>query len=206
MWSSQMLWPASWSRWVAFMVPPLPNPAVHLELALRPDAIQERPDAPDLWNGAGDEVLPPETGIDGHHEDEVELREDLVQHHGGGRGIECEPHPPVELRDRLERAVEVARALHVHGEPVRSRVGEGLEIATGLRDHEMRLERKAGRPTKRADDDRADRDVRHEVPVHDVDVNPVRTRRLSLGDLLTEAREVSRQDGGSQGDSMRHRG
>ena len=70
--------------------------------------------------------------------------------------------------------MEVARALHVHGEPVRSRVGEGLEIATGLRDHEMRLERKAGHPTKRADDDRADRDVRHEVPVHDVDVNPVR--------------------------------
>src|SRR5439155_21011050 len=80
MWSSQMLWPASWSRWVAFMVPPLP--ALHraapggLELALRPDAIQERPDAPDLRNGAGDEVLPAETGIDGHHEDEAELRED----------------------------------------------------------------------------------------------------------------------------------
>ncbi len=134
MWSSQMLWPASWSRWVAFMVPPLP--ALHraapggLELALRPDAIQERPDAPDLRNGAGDEVLPAETGIDGHHEDEVELREDLVQHHGGGRGIECEPHPPVQLRDRLERAVE-NRAPHVHGEPVRSRVGEGLEIRPG---------------------------------------------------------------------------
>ncbi len=76
-------------------------------------------------------------------------------------------HPGPNARSRLERAVEVNHAFDVHGEPVDAGIGESLEIAIGFRDHEMRLERKARHPTERSHHDGADREVRHEVPIHD---------------------------------------
>jgi hypothetical protein len=67
------------------------------------------------------------------------------------------------------------------------------------RGHEARIDALGRRA------DRADRDVRHEVPIHDVDVDPVRTRHLRLSDFLAEAREVGREDGRGEGDPIRQR-
>jgi hypothetical protein len=47
---------------------------------------------------------------------------------------------------------------------------------------------------ERVDDERPHGDRRHEVAVHDVDVDRLRPRLQDGGDLLAEPREVSRQD------------
>ena len=65
-----------------------------------------------------------------------------------------------------------------------------LEVAIGLGDHQVRLEREPGHPPERADDHRPDRDVRDEMSVHDVHVDAVGARCLDFGDLLAQAREI----------------
>jgi len=58
------------------------------------------------------------------------------------------------------------------------------------------VERKTGRPPGRAHDDRAHTDVRHEVPVHHVDVDPVRPGGFYFLDGLAEPQEVCGENRG----------
>src|SRR5437899_2136987 len=56
----------------------------------------------------------------------------------------------------------------------------------------------------RLDDIGAKTDVRHEVPVHDVAMDPVGSGRIDRRDLFAEAREIRRQDRGRNEDFSGH--
>ena len=56
--------------------------------------------------------------------------------------------------------------------------------------------RALGEGTERGDDERTHADVRHEVAVHDVDVQPAHARRERVLHLLTEAAEIGGEDRG----------
>ena len=99
--------------------------------------------------------------------------------------------------------MEMGQHLDVHGNHRRAGLGERLEVAIGLFDHQVDVERDPGDALERADDRRADGDVRHEVAVHDVDVNEVGAAALRRGDGAAERGEVGRQDG--WGNLDRHR-
>ena len=47
---------------------------------------------------------------------------------------------------------------------------------------------------QRADDRRAHRNVGHEMPVHDVDMDAIRAGSLGLGHLIAQAGEIGRKD------------
>ena len=69
----------------------------------------------------------------------------------------------------------------------------------GPLDHQVDVDHRAGvvNPIgERADDQRAERDRGHEMPIHDVDVDHPRARREHLVDLRAEPREVGREDRG----------
>jgi len=57
---------------------------------------------------------------------------------------------------------------------------------------------KVDQPPGRADDVRPEGQVRHEVPVHDIRLDPVDTGPLEVSDPGAEAREVRRQYRGDQ--------
>ena len=83
------------------------------------------------------------------------------------------------------RLVDQARGradLDVHRAAVRTRQVERLEVASGLAHHQVAVEEPIAVVAQRRDDRRADREIRHEVPVHDVNVQPV-----GLGVDLTNA-------------------
>ena len=76
-------------------------------------------------------------------------------------------------------------------------LGEGLDLALGLGDHQVDVDRAAGRVDlvgDRGEDQRPDRDRRHEVPVHDVEVDHPGAGVHHLVDLLAEPGEVGRED------------
>lgn len=81
---------------------------------------------------------------------------------------------------------------------------EVVEIALGLDDHEVHVERLGRGAAHRLDHDRAIADVRNEPAVHDVDVNPVGTRGVHRANLLRQATEVGGKD--RRGDDERLHG
>jgi hypothetical protein len=82
----------------------------------------------------------------------------------------------------------------MHGDDVRAGLGEGFEIRIARRDHQVHIEHFPGVGAQRLHHIGADRDVGHEVPVHDIDMNPIRTGRIDGAHLVAELCEVGGQD------------
>jgi len=93
----------------------------------------------------------------------------------------------------------------MHGQVRRAGLGEGLEEAERLDDHEVHVEREPGHAVQRLDDQGSEREVRHELAVHDVHMEEVGARALDARDLLRELREVGREDGGADAPEPRLR-
>jgi len=90
----------------------------------------------------------------------------------------------------LHRAVQIVVALPVDEERVGAGLDELVQKEIGIRDHQMDLERKLGHPPKGLDDRRAHGQIRHEMSVHHVDVDPVGSSLFRLGYLLAQPCEV----------------
>ena len=108
-----------------------------------------------------------------------------------------DPGQAAELADRGQRPVGVGRRLEVEGDRVGAGLGEGLDLAIGLGDHQVDVEGAAGVVDlvgDRGGDQRPDRDRRDEPPVHHVEVDHPGAGVDHLGDLRPELREVGRED------------
>jgi hypothetical protein len=97
--------------------------------------------------------------------------------------------------------VQVRARLDVDPDQVRARRRVRGDPALGVLDHQVDVERQRRRAPHRLDHDRPDRQVRHEVAVHHVDVDVV--RRADGGDLLGEPPEVGGQDRRRDADGWR---
>ena len=91
-------------------------------------------------------------------------------------------------------ALEMGQGFDVEAHPVRARVGEGVDVAVGVLDHQVDVQRQPGGAADRLDHRRADRDVGDEVPIHHVEVEERRPAALGPRDLLGEAAEVRGED------------
>src|SRR6185295_1186105 len=117
----------------------------------------------------------------------------------GGPRVERQPGEAAEIADGVEGAVGVRGRLGVEGDRVGAGAGELLDVPLRALDHQVDVDRAAGVVDlvgDRARHQRADRDRRHEVPVHHVDVDQARARVHHLGDLFAQAGEVGGEDRG----------
>jgi hypothetical protein len=73
-------------------------------------------------------------------------------------------------------------------------LGKLFEKKVRVRNHQVRLQRQAGDRPQRLYDHRAHRNVGHEVPIHDIHMDPVGPRLLRLFHLLTQTGKVSGED------------
>src|SRR4029077_4204456 len=144
----------------------------------------------------GNERLPAEAWIDGHHQHEFKLIDAI------GKGVlprlGCERTAGLfsELADELKRAIEMGPDLRVDGNAIRAGVGERGNKGVGRRDHEMDVERLLRVWTDGLNHSGTNGDIGHEVTVHDIDVDPVATGPIDGSNFLAEAREIRRQNGG----------
>ena len=140
------------------------------------------------------EALATEPGEDRHAEHEIDVREVGLDRLERRVRIESETGAQPEGAHLCDERVGVTD-LDVHRASVRTGLGERLEIATGFCHHQVAVEVERRMAAQRRHHGRTDRDVRHEVPVHDVDVEPV-GRRSDFAHLLGQEAEVGRQDRG----------
>jgi hypothetical protein len=92
--------------------------------------------------------------------------------------------------------VDRRRRLARHQQVVGAGAREVLQVALRLHHHQMDVERLRGRLAHRRHDEGPEADVGHEAAVHDVDMDPVRSRRVNGTNLLGEAADVSGEDRG----------
>ena len=135
---------------------------------------------------------PPKPGVHAHEEEDVDLLE-VRQHRVERRlGVVHEPDPHAVRAHPVEQRPRVAE-LDVHGARVGAGLGEVVEQVTRVVDHQVAVEVQVGARPQALHHRRADREVRHEVAVHHVDVQQVGLRADPV-DLGGELGEVGRQD------------
>ena len=110
------------------------------------------------------------------------------------RRIEDDARLDAERLDRVHRAVQVRQHFDVHRHHRRAGVRERLDVAVRVLDHQVHVERHPRDALERPHDRRADRDVRHEMAVHHVDVNEIGAAALDRRDRVAERREVGGED------------
>jgi hypothetical protein len=73
-------------------------------------------------------------------------------------------------------------------------IGAGLneidEVALGLDDHQVHVERLCGRAAHRIHDGGTESDVRHGPAIHDVDMNPVGAGPIYGADFFTKPPQI----------------
>ena len=172
-----------------------------VDAAVDVDLATERLVAQQLARGeqlvAGDvlhERLATEARLDGHHQDDVEELRVRLERRQRRRRLDREPGRPPGCPDPAQGRRDLLLDLDVEGD----RVAAGLEVlveeAAGLVDHQVRVERQLGPRSEVLDGLGAERQVRDEVGVHDVEVDPVAARPLDPADGVRQVGQVGIED------------
>ena len=91
--------------------------------------------------------------------------------------------------------MKVRPRLGMDGDDVGAGFGEGVEERIDGRDHQMDVERLLRVRPERLHDRGTDRQVRDEMAVHHVDMDPVGAGLVDRANLLAEPGEICREDG-----------
>ena len=143
-----------------------------------------------LVEGVGNEFLAAEAGIDRHDEDEIDDVDHVLDRALVRAGVHGYAGFFAERADCLQRAVNMRAGFHVHGDGVGAGLGESFQIGIAGRDHQMHVEGLFGVRTDGLHHVGADRNVRHEMSVHHVDMDPVGAGGIDGAHLLAELGEV----------------
>ena len=100
--------------------------------------------------------------------------------------------------------MHVRPRLDVHGDDVGAGVGKRLEIGIAWRDHQMHVEHFLGVRAQRLHHAGADRDIRNEMPIHHVDVDPIGAGVIDRAYLFAELGEVGGQNRRGDDERMSH--
>ena len=172
----------------------LVDPAITERSTARPLASIRALSASILPSWLGMKRWPPNPGVDGHHQHEIDIGEHRLDGVDRCGRVECDAGALAGALDALERPVQMSARLGVDGDAIGTGIGEGLDVGIDRRDHQVNVEGAIAMGPERRNDTRADGQVGYEVPVHHVDVQPVSTGIRDRSHLLAKARKVGRQD------------
>ena len=97
--------------------------------------------------------------------------------------------------------MQMRPGLGMHQQVVGAGIGECRDEGIDRRNHQMHIERQLGVRAQAAQDGRAEADVRHEMAVHHVEMQPVGARRLDRRHFVSQSSEIGRKDAWRDGDS-----
>src|ERR1035437_115194 len=137
-------------------------------------------------------TLAAEAGINGHHEEQINLVEER-QHLGDGGGrVDGQADFFAERADFPNERRDLLVQFDVDDDLIRARLDEGFEENLRLAAHEVNVEEKFfGVRTDGGDDVGAERNVWHELAVHDVEVQPVGPGALGAYSFQAQMGEIS---------------
>ena len=177
------------------------DPAVHLDVDVAATADHELTQLRDLGLHGRDVGLATETRVHRHHEHHVDQIEHVADGVNRCRRVDGDRCGGTHLSDVAKCAVQVRAGLGVHDEELAARLDVSVKQFIRRLDHEMCLERNRDMGPASGDHVRPERQVRHELAIHDVPLDPVDSSLLQRCALLSEAGEV----GGEHRGDDRHR-
>jgi len=130
----------------------------------------------------------------------VNQRKNLIEGVDWGGGVYYHAGFASVGGDQTERAIEMDTGFLMHGNPIDAGFGKCGDEFVGLFDHQVTIEGDPGDLAKRGDHGRADRKIRNEMAVHDVDVENSGSALDGGLRIFAEPCEVSRENGGSEFD------
>jgi hypothetical protein len=86
--------------------------------------------------------------------------------------------------------VNVGAGFVVNGQHIRTGIGEGWQVFFGFNDHQMNIQGQVGDLADGFDDAGAKGDVRDELTVHDIHMDPIGTGLRRLTNLIAQLTEV----------------
>ena len=130
--------------------------------------------AAELRHGLGHERLPAEAGLDRHHEDLVEVVEEVEQPLDRGRRLDGDARPRTDRAQAPGEGDRLGGGLEVEGDRCGAELGVLRRPAVGVGDHQVHVERNRAGRLDALDHLRPEGQVGHEVVVHDIHVHEVR--------------------------------
>ncbi len=144
----------------------------------------------DLAEHVADEFLPAESRVDGHNQKQVDVRKEREIVFDRGVWIERNPGFGAFAADFLENLGVVFDDFAVDSEIVGTGIEVGIDILLGVGDHEVDIKGQIGDAIDLFDDERAETQVRHEVAIHDIAMQPVDAGGFDIAELIAQAREI----------------
>ncbi len=101
----------------------------------------------------------------------------------GVDGIDGDARQYARILDELNRPVEVGKHLDMNRDAGGAGLHERRDVRIRILNHQVDVERDRGDPVDGAHDQRAKRDVWHEMAIHDVEVQQIGAAALDGRDL-----------------------
>lgn len=150
----------------------------------------------DFGHGLLHEGLSAKAGNDGHDEEEVDLVEVGLYRGEGGGGIEDETSLDPGFAGATEGRGNVVISLDVDGNEVGPGFDEAGQVVIGPGNHEVDVEKDVVGGVDGGDHGRAEGNVVHEVPIHDVEVHPIGSGVDGTGSFLRDSTEIGGEERG----------
>jgi len=162
----------------------------------------ERLKSSDLVEGARDEFLSSETGIDTHETDQVNFSQNFFNGRQWCMGIQGHSRTHSGLPNGTECSVQVNARLRVNRENVGAQICKMSDVPVGRLNHEVHIEGFLGMTADGSNDGHAVTDVGDEHAVHDINVVPIGVTVVYHGHVAGQVSKVSGEQRG--GDKVCH--
>ncbi len=144
-----------------------------------------------LLSTSGMKSLAAETGLDRHDQKGVEVLEDVQVRVQRGAGLDAQPRLGAGGANVTGHRDGIVGRLGVERDVVGASLGVRRRPAVGVLDHQMAIHRNVAGGQQTFHHRQADRQVRHEMRIHDIDVQPVRA--FDDGGLVGQPGEIGGQ-------------
>ena len=116
-------------------------PSISIGAAVVAGEIEDTANLANLGLASRDERLTAETRVHRHHEHEVDVAGNRLERSSRGGRVEDDARLRAERLDRVHGPMQMGKHLHVHRDHRRAGFRERLEVAIGLLDHQVHVER-----------------------------------------------------------------
>ena len=169
--------------------------AVDLDMDPGIDLVGHGAQFADLGHDFGHERLSAETRFDRHHEDEVDFVKQFFDRGRGRFGLDRNAHRGALFSDGGDDFQRIVVAFDMERDMVGSGIHERFDILERVGKHQMRVERQRGMFAQGGDQRGTDRQVRHKMSVHHIQMEEIGSGFFDALDLIGEEGEIGGQQG-----------
>src|SRR5690606_36280710 len=146
------------------------------------------------------ELLATEPRVHRHEQHEVELVHDVLHPVQRGGGVKHQAGPAAMVANQGQRTVRVARSFRVEGDDIGAGLGELRDNGVHRFDHQVDVDRRRGVGADCFAHHGADRQIRHVMVVHYIEVDPVSAGIHDIADFFSKAGEIGGKQAGRDTD------